>query len=323
MRAASIAELGAAPSLTDHPEPEGDGLAVVELRAAALNPVDIAVGSGRFPAGHPTLPYVPGVEGVGIVVRSSRLSPGTRVYACGGGLGIATSGTFAERFAAPESALYEVPDAIDDVRAVAFGTPGLAAWLPLTWLAPVREGESVLVLGATGAVGSVAIQAAKLLGAGLVVAAGRSAERLERARSYGADASVELGPALADGLAEAFGDRPPTLVVDGLWGEPIVAGLAAAARGARIVHLGQSAGPEATIPSGLVRGKGLQILGYSNFSVPGEVFGRGLSELLGHVAAGRIALDVETLPLERVADAWQRQAAGGAPKLVLTRQTDL
>jgi NADPH:quinone reductase-like Zn-dependent oxidoreductase len=317
MRAALISELGAPPAVAERAAPDDGDKALVDLRAAALNPVDIAVGAGRFPLGHPPLPYVPGVEGVGIVARSERFSAGTRVYACGGGLGIGSDGTFAERFAAPEASLYEVPDGVEDAAAVAFGTAGLAAWLPLTWLAPVEEGESVLVLGATGSVGAVAVQTAKLRGAGFVVAAGRDAGRLERAKELGADATVQVGPDLGNRLAETCGDRPPTLVLDGLWGEPMVAALGVAARGARIVHLGQSAGPEATVPSGPVRSKQLRIFGYSNFGVAPDDFRAGYEGLLAEVAAGRISLELDTLPLDRVGEAWQRQAAGGA-KLVLT-----
>ena len=98
----------------------------------------------------------------------------------------------------------------------------------------------------------------------------------------------------------------------------MVAALAASAPGARIVHLGQSAGPEATIPSGLVRGKQLQILGFTDFAVPAEALAIGYQELLGHVAAGRISLEVETLPLDNVGEAWERQAHGEGVKLVLT-----
>ena len=319
MRAAVISELGGAPAVTDRLEPDDPGKALVELVAAALNPVDLAIAAGRFPAGSPPVPYVPGVEAVGTVVRSSRFAAGTRVYALGGGLGVATDGTFAERFLAADTALHEVPEGIDDVRAVAFGVPGLAAWLPLTWMTTVREGESVLVLGATGAVGSVAIQAAKLLGAGTVVGVGRNPERLARAKSYGADEALTTGPELAARLRAAFGERPPTLVLDGMWGEPIVAGLTVAAPGARILHIGQSAGPEATIPSGLVRGKQLLIHGFTDFAVPADAFARGYRELLAHVAAGRISLEIETVPLERIAEAWARQSRGEGMKLVVTR----
>jgi NADPH2:quinone reductase len=317
MRAAVINEVGSPPAVAERPEPDDAEQAVVELRAAALNPVDIAIGAGRFPLGHPPLPYVPGVEGVGVVVRSSRFAAGAKVYACGAGIGIGADGTFAERFLAPEASLYEVPDGIGDEQAVAFGTPGLAAWLPLTWLAPVEAGDCVLVLGATGSVGTVAVQAAKLLGADFVVGVGRDPARLERARALGADAMVELGPDLARRLGEALGGKAPTVVLDGMWGEPLAAALAVAARGARIVHLGQSAGPEAMLNSGPVRSKMLKIFGYTNFGVPPDAFQQGYTSLLGEVAAGRIKLDVETVPLDQVASAWQRQASGEGVKLVL------
>lgn len=319
MRAAVVTEHKAPPAVAERGEPSpGDGKALLQLRAAGLNPVDLAIGSGTFGAGSPPLPYVPGVEGVGTVLRSGRFASGVRVWACGRGLGLAFDGTFSERFAVPEEVLIEVPGEADDRLAAALGVVGLAAWMPLTWLAPVRKGESVLVLGATGAVGSVAVQAAKLLGAGRVVGVGRDPARLERARSAGADAVVAYeGEGLPGRLAAAFDGAPPTLVFDALWGPAVEAAVAVAAPGARIVQLGQSAAPAATLLSGHVRGKQLQILGYSNFTVPGDALATGYRDLLLHAAAGRIAIDVEALPLERVAEAWTRQAQGTDAKLVL------
>jgi NADPH:quinone reductase-like Zn-dependent oxidoreductase len=319
VRAALVSAHGAVPELGDRPAPEAaDGKAVVELLAAALNPADLAIASGSFPAGSPPLPYVPGIEGVGRIVQSGRLAPGTRVWASGRGLGVAADGAFSERFAVAEEALFAVPDGADDVAAAAFGQAGLAAWMPLSWLAPVRAGESVLVLGATGSVGTVAVQAAKLLGAGRVVAAGRDEARLAAAAGLGADATVTLeGEDLAGRLTAAFEGSPPTLVIDALWGPAVEAAATVAAPGARIVNLGQSAGPVATFPSGQVRGKQLQIFGYSNFAVPGEVLARGYAELVDHASAGRICLPVETLPLERVAEAWERQRDRQGGKIVL------
>jgi NADPH:quinone reductase len=323
VRAALVASHGAVPELGDRPEPDAaGGKAVVELLAAAVNPADLAIASGSFPAGNPPLPYVPGIEGVGRVVQSSRLAPGTRVWASGRGLGVAADGAFAERFAVAEEALFEVPDGADDVVAAAFGQAGLAAWMPLSWLAPVRPGESVLVLGATGSVGTVAVQAAKLLGAGRVVAAGRDEARLAGAAELGADATVTLdGEDLAGRLTAAFEGSPPTLVLDALWGPAVEAAATAAGPGARIVNLGQSAGPVATLPSGQVRGKQLQIFGYSNFAVPGDVLARGYAELVDHASAGRIRLPVETFPLERVADGWERQRDRTGGKIVLVAGT--
>ncbi|MFN8224839.1 MAG: zinc-binding alcohol dehydrogenase family protein [Gaiellales bacterium] len=319
MRAAVITAYQEAPRLDERQPPEpADGRAVVELSAAALNPADLAVASGSFPAGSPSLPYVPGIEGVGIVVSSGRFAAGTRVWASGRGLGIATDGTFADRFAAADDALVEVPEAADDALAAAFGVAGVAGWMPLAWAAPVNPGDSVLVLGATGAVGTVAVQAAKLLGAGRVVGVGRDPGRLERLQGLGADAVVPLGDELRDGLVAAFdGTPPPAIVVDALWGAPLEAALGVAAPGAKIVHLGQSAGPAATMLSGLVRGKQLQIIGYSNFAVPQAAVAEGYTAVVGHAAAGRIRLDVEQVPLADVAGAWERQRQGGSAKLVL------
>jgi len=319
MRAAVLASHGATPQVAERVEPDaGDGKAVVELLAAGLNPADLAIASGTFPAGSPPLPYVPGIEGVGRVVESSRFPAGTRVWASGRGLGVGADGSFSERFAAAEEALFAVPDDADDVVAAAFGQVGLAAWMPLTWLAPVRDGETVLVLGATGSVGTVAVQAAKLLGAGRVVAVGRDETRLAAAVGLGADAAVELGgDDFRDRLAAACEGALPTLVIDLLWGEPVEAAAAVAGPGARFVHLGQSAGPTASFASGLVRGKQLQILGYSNFAVPADVLARGYGEIVSHAAAGRIRLDTNAVPLDRVGEAWERQGGVRDAKLVL------
>jgi NADPH:quinone reductase len=305
VRAARIDALGQPPVVAEVGEPEAaEGQTLVELSAAALNPLDLAVAAGRFYGGHPELPYVPGCEGVG------RLPGGTRVYVSGGGLGVARDGTLVERVAVAEADAIAVPEGVDDAVAAAAGIAGIAGWLPVAWRSPVQEGDRVLVLGATGTAGSVAVQGARLLGAERVVAAGRDSERLRRAESLGADATIRLdGGDVAAEVAKAFDGDAPTLVVDLLWGEPVEAALAAAAPGARIVHVGQSAGPEATLRSADVRGKQLAILGYSNFALGPETKRAGYLQLLEHVQAGRIAIDHETFELERVADAWAAQAA--------------
>jgi NADPH2:quinone reductase len=320
MRAALIPELGQPPEPAEAEGPNrGFGRVLFEISAAALNPLDIAIGSGRFYAGSPPLPYIPGCEGVGRVLAGDKLANGTRVYLFGDGLGLKRDGTMAERVIAGEGAAIPLPDEVDDALAAACGIAGMAGWMAVSARAPVREGDRVLVLGATGTVGMVALQAARILGAERVVAAGRRPDRLARARELGADAVVDLDDAedLAGAFAEASGGDGPTLIVDPLWGQPIVAALAAAAPGARVVQLGQSAGAEATIPSAHIRGKQLEIYGYTDFAVPPDVFRERYLELVGHAAAGRIQIDIETFPLERVREAWERQAAGPAAKLVV------
>jgi NADPH:quinone reductase len=315
MRAAVVSELGRPPELGDVPEPEpGDGEVLLEVAASSLNPIDIAVGAGRFYGGHPPTPYVAGAEAVGRVGGDGGL-----VWAAGGGIGVARNGALAERAAVPEAALTPVPEGADAEVAVALGIAGMAGWLPLVWRAPVREGETVLVLGATGTAGLVAVQAARLLGAGRVIAAGRDPERLARAAEVGADEIVRIGETedLAREFRRASGGHGPTLIFDPLWGEPLVAALDAAATGARVVNVGQSAGAEATIRSGFVRGKQLDLLGYSNFAVPRDVVRDEYRRLVEHAVAGAIRVDVERVSLDNVAEAWERQAAGAHAKLVV------
>jgi NADPH2:quinone reductase len=314
MRAALLTELGRPPepSEVDAPTP-GEGEVLVEVLATPLNPVDIAVGAGRFYGGHPELPFVPGNECVGRVRGTGEL---VWVYGCG--LGVRRDGGLAELVAAPPEALYPVPDVAAPALAGAMGIAGLAGWLPVAWRAPVREGETVLVLGATGTVGLVAVQGAKLLGAGRVVAAGRSDAGLARASEAGADATVRLDEDdLAAAFREACGGEGPTLVVDPLWGDPLRAALEACAPGARVVNLGQSAGPEATLSSAAVRGKQLELYGFRIEAAGREVIEREYRRLVEHALAGDVRVDVEEVPLAEAAEAWHRQAEGAGIKLVV------
>jgi NADPH2:quinone reductase len=324
MRAALITELGRPPSAADVDEPTGEqGDALVDVLASALNPLDIAIGSGRYFAGHPPLPYVPGAEAVGRIARAGEdgAVEGTLVYVSGAGFGIARDGGLAERAAAPAGAIGALPQDADPGLAAALGIAGLAGWLPLAWRAPVRAEDRVLILGATGAVGLVAVQAAKLLGAGHVVAAGRNPDGLRRAVEAGADATVALDTddrdELAKRMAEAAGGDGPTYVLDGLWGAMLETAVAAAARGARIVHLGQSAGAETTLPSGAVRGKQLDILGYQTFAVPADVRSEAHRTLIDHARSGALRVPLERVGLADIAGAWERQASGSHGKIVV------
>ena len=320
MRAAVLRELGTPPEPGEVPEPAAaPGDAVVRVLAAPLNPIDIAVGAGRFYGGHPELPYVPGSEAVGEVVESSSLEPGETVWVNGAGLGQKRDGTLAELVAAPESALVPVPTDVSPAQAAALGIAGLAGWLPLAHRAPLRKGERVLVLGATGSVGLIALQAARIFGAARIVAAGRRREGLRRAEEAGVDAIIMLDEEsdLAAAFREACGGDGPTLVVDPLWGKPLEAAAEAAAPGARLVNVGQSAGPEATLTSAAVRGKQLEILGYSNFATPPDLLAKAYRDLVHRAAAGEIQLPFEEIPLEDVATAWTRQTEGPDTKLVL------
>jgi NADPH:quinone reductase len=318
LRAALITELGRLPEIGEAPDPvRGDGEALIRVLAVPLNPIDVNVGAGRFYGGSPALPYVPACECVGRVHVGAALTPGTLVWAHGAGMGTRRDGALAELLAVAEDVCVPLPEGFDPALAGALGVAGLAGWLPVAFRAPVREGETVLVLGATGTAGLVAVEAARLLGAGRIVAAGRNPEALARAVERGADAAVQIGDGFVDALRKACGEGGATLIVDPLWGEPLAAALEVAAPGARVVHLGQSAGPTTTLKSGTVRGKQLDVLGLSVFGVSRDVLTEEYARLVRHALAGDITVDVERVPLDDVADAWRRQAEGTHHKLVL------
>ncbi len=311
MRAAVISQLGAPPESRDRPEPSSE--MVYDISAVSLNPIDVNIGAGRYFAGHPPLPYIAGCEGV------ARRPDGTRVYLFGDGLGVSRDGLLAERAAAPPDLGIPLPEAVSDAVAASCGIAGMAGWMPVAWRAPLLRDDRVLVLGATGTVGLVAVQAAKLLGAARVVAAGRNPVRLERAAALGADATVNLDePDLVAAFKEAAGGTGPSYVIDTLWGAPAIAAIQAAAPGYRLVQVGQSAGAEASLPSAALRGKMGELYGYTDFAVPREDFRREYLRLAGHAAAEEIVFDIQTYPFERVAEAWRRQADGATAKIVVT-----
>lgn len=320
MRAARIQRLGSPPDVGEvAPAERTDGRALIAVTAVALNPLDLAVANGRFYGGSPPLPYTPGCEAVGRVLEGDSLDAGARVYISRDGLGLQRDGTLAERATVSEEFAIPLPAEVDDRVAVALGIAGLAGWAAVTRRADLTQDDRVLVLGATGTAGAVAVQTARLLGARRIVAAGRRPERLSRALELGADTAVRIEDPgdLTQKVLEAFEGAGPTVIVDPLWGAPLVAALAAAAPNARVVHIGQSAGAEATLASSVVRGKQVELRGYSIFATPPDVQREVYLELIGHAAAGRIAIDVETFELERVADAWQRQADGSGAKVVV------
>lgn len=310
MRAAILREYGAPPEPGDFQEPEAaEGQEVIEVLAAGLNPVDISIASGTFYGGRPELPCVVGREGVG------RRTGGERVYFDGP---VAPFGSFAQRAPIDPDGAIPLPDGLDEALAICCGIAGLAAWLGLEWRAGLRRGETVLVLGASGVVGQVALQAARLMGAGRVVAAARSREGLERARQLGADATVQM--AEVDDLAAAFAQAAGggvDVIVDPVWGDPASAAIQAANRGGRLVQIGQSAGPHAVLSSAAVRGRLLEILGHASSAAPREVKRAAYERMAAHAAAGDLRVEVERIPLEDVASAWARQQASPHHKLVI------
>jgi NADPH:quinone reductase len=319
MRAAVVEAVGSPPAAGEVDEPSPDARsALVAVEAAPLNPVEVRVAAGRHPR-RAQPPYVPGLEGVGRVVESARVPPGRRVRFESAALpGFGANGTLAERAAVPEESLAVLPDEAPTDLAAALGVVGITALLAIERAAPAG-GERVLVLGATGAVGQLAVQLAKLLGAGRVVGAGRNADVLTRVRELGADAVVELGAGA--GLSARFEDAaggPLDIVIDTLWGEPAMAALRVLASEGRLVNVGQSAGTQVRIPLELVRNRQGAIHAISS-GWTGLVRKAGLYDrLLDYSLAGHLSVDRDVVPLEDVGAAWERQDASPGRKLVIS-----
>ena len=304
MRAAVLHEVGTVPVFGDFKEPQsGDGRQVLEVLLAGLNPVDLYIASGQY--GAVEVPCVVGLEGI------ARVPDRGRVYF---NRVAAPFGSMAQFAPIAVDEAFAVPEGLDAGLGVSLGIAGLAAWLPLTWHAKLRDGETVLVLGATGVVGQIAVQAAKVLGAGRVVAAGRHRPTLEALRERGADEIVVLGDDDRTALREAAGEGYD-VVVDAVFGAPLQAALGATKPGARVVTVGAAAGQTAEIASGDLHGR--MLIGHGNQAVPLDVRRQAYEDLAGHAAAGRITVEVDRLPLSRIDEAWERQASGPHRKIAI------
>ncbi len=321
MPAAVIRQHAAPPEYVLWPIPSrGPGQALVRITAAPISPLDLLCASGTSYFGAPRLPYIPGTQGVGIVEEADALAPGQRVwFSCDAGMKPG-DGSMALYCVIEESSALVLPDQIDSDLVAALGLSAIAAWMALTWRGRLQPGEQVLVLGASGAVGQVAVQAARLLGAGRVIAASRDEGGRTLALSRGADAAVDLSGDNVDeisGRIAAACDGPLHLVIDPVWGLPAEAAVRALATEGRLVNIGSAAGPTARFESATVRSRLHAILGYTNNALTHEQKAQALAEILTHAAAGRCTVERETVPLEKAAEAWERQAAFARRKLIL------
>lgn len=310
MKAAVITKYGEVPEYREVDLPEiADDTELVQIELAGLNPVDIAIASGKFDSGSPLLPYVTGKEAIGTTVDGRRVWFDEARF---------PSGSFGETTAINKGSGIELPAEIASQQAIAFGIAGMAAWLALTWRGGLQDGETVLINGASGSVGQIAIQAARLLGAGRVVGAARSESGLAKVKELGADAVVSTeSDSLGDDLKEATGGGAD-LVLDNLWGEPAMAAIDAIRAGGRLIQVGNSAGSHADLLAGRLRGGLIDIRGHRNFWAPREAREEAFLEMCRHSIAGDLAIEVEVIPLAEVADAWGRQQASPGHKLALS-----
>ena len=283
----------------------------VEIRAAALTNLDVGIATGRH--------YLSPRHGTAVLGREGvvRLATGERLFLGVGAIPF-PHGSMAERTSADVSRGLRLPDGVDDALAAALGNAGLAAWLPLSWRAKMRPGETVLVIGATGVTGRIAVAAARRLGAGRVVAAGRNPAVLNELLSTGADAVVRLDEShdLTAAYREAArGDVH--VVLDYLNGPPAEAALPAMATGARMVQIGSALAPAMALHAQTARRACLDVLGFAYYHAPLDAQQDAYSRLCLAALAGDVTVPVVTLPLERFDEAWQAQSAGSASRFVL------
>lgn len=322
MRAAVLHTPGEAPTYREHPDPEPSaGRTLVAVTAAPIVPLDLLCASGTSYFGRPATPYVPGVQGVGVVERSAVLPEGTRVFVSTSAGMAPGDGSLAERCSVPDEDVVAIEHDVTDVALAALGMSAVAAWMCLTARGGLQPGERVLVLGGGGAVGQAAVGLAKVLGAGRVVAVCRSPEAQERARRAGADEVVALSGDV-DELTACFQNAVAgsvDLVVDPVFGIAATAASRVLAPHGRLVNLGGSSGDVAEFSSAVLRSRAASVLGYTNNTLTPDTRRAAITAVAEQAAAGRVAVAHDALPLSEVEAAWRRQASGQAGvRLVLT-----
>jgi NADPH2:quinone reductase len=320
MTAAVVDAPGASPRVCPVDVPaRKPGFTLLQVLAAPVNPLDLLIASGSFHSVRYELPYVPGSECAGVVLASDRYAPGTLVYA-EPHASPESPGAFSTHVVVPDEDVLVLPDGVTPAEAAAVGNSGTAAYLPLIEIAGLRAGETVLILGASGAVGQLAVQIARRHGAGRVVGVGRDQPALDRLLELGADAVVALDAGGGSGdlprrLSAAA--APVDIVLDGLYGVPLLAALPACAARARVVNIGNLAGPVAQLPAGLLRGKQLTVTGFAGLLTPLREKRAGLEWLWAGLARGELRIDIRTFSLDELPAAWTAQAASPHAKCVV------
>jgi NADPH:quinone reductase-like Zn-dependent oxidoreductase len=285
------------------PQPAGDGEILVDVLAAGLHPRVRTGAAGAHYTSRRTLPMIPGVDGIG------RRQDGRRVYFAAGDDVI---GTMADKAVVDVRRAVELPDGTDVAKVAAAMNPAMSSWVALRRRVPIEPGQSVLVLGATGNAGMMAVQIARLLGAGRVVGAGRDPGRLGALTSLGADEVVPLTDD-QDATDRALGAAAAEvdIVVDYVWGRPaahaIMALLVARADRSRAmnwIQIGAMAGPTIELPSVALRSANFRIQGNGQGAVSTAAYLAELPSLVREINAGTIAVKPNTVPLADVEAIW-------------------
>jgi NADPH:quinone reductase-like Zn-dependent oxidoreductase len=293
----------------DLPAVDGPDQILVDVLAVGLHRRVRTGARGAHYSSSGTLPMIPGIDGVG------RRDDGTLIYFASDDDVI---GTMAERALVDVRRAVELPADIDVAKVAAAMNPAMSSWVALRRRVPITAGQSVLVLGATGNAGAMAVQVARRLGAGRIVAAGRNPDRLAAASALGADATVQLSDdpdTTAAALAKAAAEVD--IVIDYLWGEPAQAMLALLraradrSRALDWVQIGAVAGATIELPSVALRSANLRLQGNGQGAVSPQGYVAELPSLVSEIEAGGIVINPRTWPLAEVERAWLAQEAPG------------
>lgn len=315
MRAAVLRVCGEPPRTEDWPEPvAAEGQVMVRVTAAPIVPVDLLCAGGTSYFGTPAVPYVPGVQGVGTTPDGRRVWFTTDAGISPG------DGSYAEACAVASDRVLELPEGIDDSLVAALGLSAVAAVGALD-RGDITEGETVVVLGANGIVGQVAVQMARVMGAGRVVAVVRRPAAAQRIRDLDTDAVVDVDGLTLEEMTAAIvaaGDGGVDVVVDPVWGVVGQAAFAALRPAGRQVNLGDSAGPEISVSSASLRSRWVELRGYTNLSQTWDQQCASLVAVIEQARAGRMPLQFDTLPLADAERGWRLQAdTGQSTRVVL------
>jgi NADPH:quinone reductase-like Zn-dependent oxidoreductase len=292
------------------PEPAGPDERLVDVLAAGLHPRVRTGAAGRHYTSTGRLPMIPGVDGVG------RLADGQRIYFASPD---DAWGSMADQAVVDLRQTVPLPDGADVTKIAAAMNPAMSAWVALRRRVPLEPGQSVLVLGATGNAGGMAVQVAKRLGAARVVGAGRNTDRLAGLPAIGADEVVALAddPAvtaarLADAAAEV------DVVIDYLWGEPAAAAIMALlkaradrSRAMNWIQIGAMAGPTIELPSVALRSANFRLQGAGQGAVSPQAYLAELPSLIEAITTGTIEVNARPVALAEVEATWSAPEAPG------------
>lgn len=315
MKAAVITKPGATPVFADFDEPVPQaGEELITVTASALSHVTKSRASGSHHTSPGSFPAVVGIDGVG------RTQDGRRVYFV---LPEEPFGGMAEKAAVGMDRCIPIPADVDDVTAAAIAIPGMSSWAALKERAHLVAGENVLINGATGTSGRLALQIAKYLGAKRVVATGRNVEALEELKSIGANATVALTQApqeLQTAFMEQFAGEGVDVVLDYLWGQTAETLIVAAARAGkdgvpiRFVQIGALSGGNITLPSAALRSSALVLMGSGIGSIPLDGLVGAIRGVLQAVVPGKLKIETKVVPLADVEATWNQ--VSGASRVV-------